>query len=553
MTPGSSDSSRRSSRRFARPSRLTIVVALLVLTLAIASALAWQAHRAAQSHRDAAQKVLTDYVAFAGWEFSRAARRELDVTLDRWVNTISRTAASEKALPVPAGLDPSGTCGCGDLRARSLFRFSASDSDLEVTGEPLDAATRKWILDIAGNNGSYAGAHPHRVVRITDVGGRMLLVGAGRAHNRGVGGDLVAGFVADPAALNPPLARVIKSAPLLPPTLAGKHNDLVAVQVTTSQGFPIFAHPDRPETSGASTRGLLDDSVGSLAYQVALRADAADRLVIGGLPQSRLPVLLALLALTTALLMTAAFQLRREHQLAALRSDFVSSVSHELRTPLAQIRLFSETLLLGRVRSESEARRSLEIIQQESRRLTHLVENVLYFSRGERGNARLSIAPARLAELASEVIEAFQPLARSAQARVELHMRADVAAPVDPSAVRQILLNLLDNAVKYGRAHQTIVIAVEQQGADAVLAVEDEGPGIPPDARARIWQPYARLASAEASAIAGTGIGLAVVRDLAELHGGSARVEDRRGGGARFIVRLPGAMALDAVPDRALA
>jgi signal transduction histidine kinase len=291
------------------------------------------------------------------------------------------------------------------------------------------------------------------------------------------------------------------------------------------------------------TRGVLDDTVGGLAYVVSLKPDAADRLVIGGLPRSRLPLLLGLLGLTAGLLLVAFTQLRREHELAGLRADFVSSVSHELRTPLAQIRLFSETLLLGRVRSEAEGRRSLEIIQQESRRLSHLVENVLYFSRTERGAQAVAPAPARLADLAAEAVETFLPLARSAHAALRLDVTSDVHAPVDAGAFRQILLNLFDNAVKYGRAGQTIVVTVGRRGSDAAISVDDEGPGVPPEARERIWRPYARLESASASAVAGAGIGLAVVRELVALHGGQAQVESAPGGGARFIVTLPGAGA----------
>ena len=131
-----------------------------------------------------------------------------------------------------------------------------------------------------------------------------------------------------------------------------------------------------------------------------------------------MPLLLGLLALTAGLLAVAIQQLRREHELTRLRGDFVASVSHELRTPLAQIRLFSETLLLGRIRSETEGRRSLEIIQQESRRLTHLVENVLYFSRAEAWHfSSCPGADTDLAALASELIEAFTPLARFRAAR----------------------------------------------------------------------------------------------------------------------------------------
>jgi signal transduction histidine kinase len=231
----------------------------------------------------------------------------------------------------------------------------------------------------------------------------------------------------------------------------------------------------------------------------------------------------------------------------------VASVSHELRTPLAQIRLFSETLLLGRIRSEAEGRRSLEIIQQESRRLAHLVENVLYFSRGERGASRLSLVPTDLAALAAELIEAFAPLARSGRSTIDLHVRAGVVVPADSGALRQILLNLLDNAVKYGGPERVITVGIDRRDDKAVITVDDQGTGVPADARQRIWEPYSRLAPAAASAVAGTGIGLAVVRDLVTQHGGSVRVEDAPGGGARFVVELPDAQPAAAPGDAAAA
>src|SRR5439155_6161105 len=180
----------------------------------------------------------------------------------------------------------------------------------------------------------------------------------------------------------------------------------------------------------------------------------ADKLVIGGLPRSQLPFVLGVLLLTAGLIVTALVQLRREYDLARLRTDFVSGVSHELRTPLAQIRMFGETLLLGRVRSETERRRSLEIIDQEARRLTHLVENLLHFSRSERQTHRVAPAPTWMAPLVRSVVEAFAPLATPRRARLRTDLAEGVVAAVDAEAFRQMLLNLLDNAVKYGPEDQ---------------------------------------------------------------------------------------------------
>jgi signal transduction histidine kinase len=267
----------------------------------------------------------------------------------------------------------------------------------------------------------------------------------------------------------------------------------------------------------------------------------ADKLIIGGLPKSRLPLILGLLGLTAALIGTALLQLRRESQLTRLRSDFISGVSHELRTPLAQIRMFSETLTLGRVRSEEERRRSLAIIDQEARRLTHLVENLLHFSRSERQTAHITPEPTKLAPLVQEVLDGFAPLAAARGATIAASVPEDLVVPADPGAVRQMLLNLLDNAVKYGPAGQEIRVGATRDNGIARLWVDDGGPGIPRADRERVWDRFWRLERDRDSAIAGSGIGLAVVRELAGLHHGRAWIDDVGPdvAGTRVVIELP--------------
>ncbi|HZI22938.1 MAG TPA: HAMP domain-containing sensor histidine kinase, partial [Gemmatimonadales bacterium] len=224
---------------------------------------------------------------------------------------------------------------------------------------------------------------------------------------------------------------------------------------------------------------------------------------------------------------------------------------HELRTPLAQIRMFSETLLLGRVRSELERVRSLEIVDQEARRLTHLVENLLHFSRSERQATRLSPAPAPLAPLVRQAVEAFSPLAAARGMAFRTELTDGLVASVDADALRQMLVNLLDNAAKYGPVDQTITVGLVVVDGKARIRVEDEGPGIPAADRQRVWDRFWRLERDRGSAVAGTGIGLSVVRELVALHGGRAWVEDARGGrGACFVLELPLAGQEQTVPAR---
>ncbi|PYO75859.1 MAG: hypothetical protein DMD67_10265 [Gemmatimonadetes bacterium] len=195
--------------------------------------------------------------------------------------------------------------------------------------------------------------------------------------------------------------------------------------------------------------------------------------------------------------------------------------------------MFSETLLLGRVRSETEQMRSLEIIDQEARRLTHLVENLLHFSRSERQIARLSPAPTALAQLVRQTVEAFTPLAAARGVALATELHDGLVAPVDADALRQMLLNLLDNAVKYGSEEQTITVGLRasERGRRARIWVDDQGPGIPAADRERIWDRFWRLERDRGSAVAGTGIGLSVVRELVALHDGRVWAEDAPGRG----------------------
>jgi signal transduction histidine kinase len=335
--------------------------------------------------------------------------------------------------------------------------------------------------------------------------------------------------------------QVAKETPLLPPALTGEEDTakLLSFAVSIPSGREVYSSPIQypPEIQAKDTVGAV---LGGLTGAVQINPDAVELLVIGGLPKSRLPTILGLLALTSAMVLVAIFQLRREQELSLLRTDFVSSVSHQLRTPLAQIRMFGETLLLGRVRNEEEEQRSLEIIVKEAQRLTHQVDNVLHFSRAQRGEIALSLQEAPLAPLVSEVLESFCPLAEAQNCRVEASLDESLTAWVDPGAFQQILLNLLENAVKYGPSDQIIDVRLRKGAAGTVqLLVEDEGAGIPPEERAGIFAPYSRLERDRESGVAGSGIGLAVVKELSRRQEASVRVEDSVSGGARFVVAFP--------------
>jgi len=141
------------------------------------------------------------------------------------------------------------------------------------------------------------------------------------------------------------------------------------------------------------------------------------------------------------------------------------------------------------------------------------------------------------------VTRTFAPLAAARRVRIAEEVDPRAAAAVDEARFQQVLLNLLDNAVKYGPERGEVVVRLSRQGGDVLLAVEDRGPGVPARDREAVFAPFQRLARDRRSAATGAGLGLSIVRDLVARHGGSCRVEDRDGGGARFVVRLPAAEA----------
>jgi signal transduction histidine kinase len=231
--------------------------------------------------------------------------------------------------------------------------------------------------------------------------------------------------------------------------------------------------------------------------------------------------------------------MQREQELARVRSDFLAGASHELRTPLAQIRMFAELLRKGSLDRPGEAVRALGIIEKEASRLSILVENVLNYARlrrrAETHAATVSPVPTEISRDVEQVVASFALLAAERGARVVSAVEGAPNALADSQALRQVLLNFLENAAKYGPSGQTITVGARVEGSRVRLWVDDEGAGIPEAERAEVWTAFYRGTTAEHSGQGGSGIGLAVVRDLVLQHGGSVAVERAPGGGARFV------------------
>lgn len=523
--------------------RSSPTAAILLLTATLAGVLAYQAWDAARSQRATAEGALRDYASFAAWEFSISAKEELYKTLVAIFGPVHH----EKPVPRGAPLAPPSILEhaltervlCSDATPY-FFRIDLPENRLVIHGRRPSDAMQRWIrdtvlVDLAG----YRKDWTYSTVAGT-VDGAPCSIAYQVKYAKDWRPVAAYGFrLCLSSAAEPSFERTMRRAKLLPPSLVGDlpNDTILSVIVKDVAGRRIWKTRHQFPPRYASNAAL---PFGSLSVQVALNPRLANNLVIGGLPKSRLPLLFGILALTMGLAVVGVVQLRREEQLARLRGDFIANVSHELRTPLAQLRMFAETLLLGRVRSEAERRRSLEIVDQEARRLSHLVENVLQFSRAERQAMKLCPSEETLAPHVLGAIELFEPIARARQTRISTRIDDTIRCSVDPGALRQILLNLLDNAVKYGPAGQEVRVALERAGGGSAarIVVEDDGPGIPRDRRDKVWEPFYRLDRDADSAVAGSGIGLSVVRELAGRLGGTARIEESAAG-ARFVVELP--------------
>jgi two-component system phosphate regulon sensor histidine kinase PhoR len=228
----------------------------------------------------------------------------------------------------------------------------------------------------------------------------------------------------------------------------------------------------------------------------------------------------------------------KESRANELKSDFISNVSHELKTPLSLIRMFGELLALGKLKSPEKGREYAEIITREAERLSRLIDNVLDFARMERGRVAYDFEPGRLDLVVERALDVYRH--RVEREGFKLTTKIDEHLPetmLDASAMTLLLLNLLENAVKYGKGE--IAVYLTQKGNMLRLVVGDQGPGIAADEHKRIFDRFYRTRDARGTNVRGSGIGLSLVKHIAEAHGGAVSVDSEPGKGAAFIVDIP--------------
>jgi two-component system phosphate regulon sensor histidine kinase PhoR len=224
-----------------------------------------------------------------------------------------------------------------------------------------------------------------------------------------------------------------------------------------------------------------------------------------------------------------------------MRRDFVANVSHELKTPLTAIRGYAETLRDGALEEPATARRFTERILTGCQRLQALLDDLLTLSRLESGAPQPSERePVELQAVIHRAAELVSDAARERQVRIELDVDEQLP-PVtgDPDGIERLVVNLLDNAVKYNRPDGSVTVRLAQTDGHALLEVSDTGIGIPQDAIPRLFERFYRVDKGRARDEGGTGLGLAIVKHVAQTHGGQVEVESRIGKGSTFRVKLP--------------
>lgn len=230
----------------------------------------------------------------------------------------------------------------------------------------------------------------------------------------------------------------------------------------------------------------------------------------------------------------------RELRLAQQRVSFVNQISHELKTPLTNIRLYTE-MAANRVEDNGDAiaKRHLNVVETETARLDRLIQNVLNYARQQRD--KLTVQPRHIVldEVVSRAVGNWRLLLEGKGFTVETALQGPSDILADADAVEQILGNLLSNVDKYAAYGKWVSVRTEVSGDQALLIVEDHGPGIPSGKRRTVFEPFERLRSDLNEGVSGTGIGLTISRELAELHGGSLQVCSQYKDGARFILTLP--------------
>lgn len=441
---------------------------------------------------------------------------------------------------------------------RYLFAYEAATHRLDIAGEPASAGERRVLLGVLERLDPGCGPNQtvpmSRLVRV--AGARAAVADSSAAADwsalvktdaRGAARAVLGFRLDEDRAVRSFLVPLVSGSDcdcvkeLLPQGLSSVPDAHAAASFLFRTGDGRVLYRSEPWYEGANKaiRALSDLPLPGLTAEVAVNLQAVRPLLPYGGRDAPWTLIALLVALVAGSSFLAVRSLRRQTDLMRLREDFISNVSHELKTPLARIRLFNELLTGARQANPERQSYYRRVIERECRRLGFLVDNVLDFARLERSRRPYDRAPVDLRRLTEEALESFRAVAEEGRFKLVTRLADTPPVPGDPRALAEVVVNLLDNAVKYSPETAPVEVRLWSDDSVVSLAVTDHGCGIPEEERERIFEPFYRVESGDAQRVAGSGLGLALVRRTVEAHGGRVEVQSRVGEGSTFVVRLP--------------
>jgi signal transduction histidine kinase len=307
--------------------------------------------------------------------------------------------------------------------------------------------------------------------------------------------------------------------------------------VLRADGHAFFASDETP--GDYEIRESFGEPLTSWELATALPGKTIEGIAKEQLRRNLLLTGLAILGLVAGLGLSVR-AVARQAKLAEMKSAFVSNVSHEMRTPLSLIRLFAETLELGRISAPEKIQEYYRVIHRESRRLTQMINNVLDFSRIEAGHKDYQFTECDAGELVRNVLADYRDPIEKGGFMLQVDIPQDLPPLwADPNGLSQAILNLVDNAMKYSDETKEIRIELGIRGGTLAIQVRDRGIGIPRNELPKIFDTFHRVSTPLAPGPRGSGLGLTVTRHIVEAHGGQVEVDSTEGQGSCFTILLP--------------
>ena len=453
-----------------------------------------------------------DMASMAAEKVEMMLRHTEDAFLDRLQQILSAQERPERALDALLSESPLvGRLYLFDRRGERVYPRAWRDGDAGTFG-PLAAEAGKGGADRGGKYQIVAGGQIC-LARLVTARGEIRLA----AFSRDI--ETLRRDILDPA------LRALES-----PTI---------VAVLDPAGRPVYSRAPLGDAEHMLAVGFRD-ALPEWRLAVYQPPGAAPRQAVRRQVMLFTVAFGVLLVLIVAGIVASWRLTRRQTEMARLKSDFVANVSHDLKTPLSVIRMFGETLEMGRVTDERQRRQYYGVITRESERLSRLIDNVLDFSRIEGGRRTYEMAPTAIEPLVRDTLDAFaHPLAQQGF-KVDVSVAPNLGElPLDAGAIGQALANLVDNAIKYSGSERVLSVDARAVGGRLALTVSDRGLGIPKAEHAKIFEKFYRVGRSDTQGRRGSGVGLALVRHVAEAHGGDVTLESAPGEGSRFTLWLP--------------